>query len=113
MSDENKTPGASTPAATQTPPPPPPPPPAKEPAKEPVKESTKERISEQLPPKLVEGLKAAGYDMKRKDSVLAVKSYDEQKLWRAVMFDGQRPEISFEGKWLNPPKKPEAKPAKA
>ena len=64
----------------------------------PAKEAKKETITEKLPDKLMAALKDEGYKL---EQVLNVRSYSEQKLWRAVTSDGQRHEVSFAGKFLS------------
>ncbi len=64
----------------------------------PAAATKKEKITEKLPDKLMSALKDEGYKL---EQVLNVRSYSEQKLWRAVTTDGQRHEISFAGKFLS------------
>ena len=68
-----------------------------------------EQLTEELPPKMVEGLKEAGFGPQH---ALATATYKEQELWTVVAEDAKRRlklEISFEGKWLNPPPPPKEK----
>ena len=87
----------------------------------PKKESIKEEETQKYPPKLIEGIKEAGYEYdpeNGKDPIQRVKSYDAQGLWCVVFGDGQRREFSYEGQWLRKEKelkvgeKPPKKPAK-
>ena len=100
-------------------PPAPPASPAKPPAGK--TESIKEEQKQKYSPKLIEGIREAGYEYdpeNGKDPVQRVKSYDALGLWRVVFGDGQRREFSYEGKWLRKEKelkvgeKPPKKPAK-
>ncbi len=61
------------------------------------KDADKAKITEKLPPKLMAALEKVGYKL---EQVMATRSYSEQKLYRVVTTDGQRHEISFEGKYL-------------
>ncbi len=80
----------------------------KPPVQESKPQSVKERIDEQLPPKLMEAMKAAGFEC----GVLAVKSDEAQGLWRVVTSSGHKHEFSFEGAWLTRPR-PVVKPVVA
>jgi hypothetical protein len=74
-----------------------------------VEESKKETITEKLPEKLIRGLAEAGFNP---NQVLTHKSYPAQKIWVVVAEDENRHpklQISFDGKWLNPPPPPKKK----
>ena len=65
----------------------------------PAAPAKKEHMKEELPEALVKGLKAGGYKGSAEE-VLATRSYDAQKIYRCVTSDGQRHEISYDGKRL-------------
>ena len=58
----------------------------------------KEPIKEQLPKEMVKALADEGY---KETQVLATRSYKEQKIWRVTTSDGQRHEISYDGKLIS------------
>lgn len=73
---------------------------APEAAPAPAASTEKEHINEELPAALVKGLKAGGYKGSVAE-VLSTRSYKEQKIYRCVTSDGQRHEISYDGKLLS------------
>lgn len=80
----------------------------------PVSTPAKERMNEEfkLAPAVVKGLAEAKLSPNDVLNKGAVKHYPAQKLFRVVTREGQRLEISEEGKWLNPPKPKPVAPAK-
>ena len=89
------------------------PPVAKPPAAKPAPETKKENIKEELPKNLSKVLlDEEKYNL---EQVLSVKGYKEQKIWRAVTSDGQRHEVSYDGKLISgghPSKRKEREDAK-